>query len=144
MGLLKSWLLNESEENDNTPRECYGVKGMDSKPWRKTFKNQAECEKWVDANDAEIHGTRFLTNEEAELEDDLPIPEGIPEELGDEPPVTDPAPDTDKGNPEKGSDTALDLLNKIRSFVTDIEESLKSGSVTEKQMQWMIKNSKME
>jgi hypothetical protein len=40
--------------------EAYGVKGMNSTRWRKTFKDEAALEKWVDANDAEVHGTREL------------------------------------------------------------------------------------
>jgi len=38
--------------------EAYGVKGMQSRPWRKVFKNTDALEKWVDKNDAEVHGTR--------------------------------------------------------------------------------------
>ena len=37
--------------------EAYGVKGMNSNKWRKSFKDQAALEKWVDANDAEVQGT---------------------------------------------------------------------------------------
>jgi hypothetical protein len=38
------------------PIEAYGVKGMKSTKWRKTFKSLAELEKWADANDAEVIG----------------------------------------------------------------------------------------
>jgi len=40
--------------------EAYGVKGMKSTPWRKTFKSQAAFEKWIDKNEGniEIYGTR--------------------------------------------------------------------------------------
>lgn len=38
--------------------EAYGVKGMKSTKWRKTFKNQAAMDKWVEKNDAEVQGTR--------------------------------------------------------------------------------------
>jgi len=34
--------------------EAYGVKGPKSIPWRKTFKNQAEYEKWHDKNEDDI------------------------------------------------------------------------------------------
>ena len=42
--------------------EAYGVKGLNSKPWRKTFKSQEEYEKWLDANkgNVEVHGTRDI------------------------------------------------------------------------------------
>lgn len=40
--------------------EAYGVKGMKSASWRKTFKDEDALDKWVDANDAEVHGTREL------------------------------------------------------------------------------------
>jgi len=42
--------------------EAYGVKGMNSNPWRKTFKSAEALTKWAEKNDAEIQGTR---NEEA-------------------------------------------------------------------------------
>ena len=44
------------------PFEAHGVKGMKSTPWRKTFKSQAEFEKWLDKNggDVEVYGTRDL------------------------------------------------------------------------------------
>lgn len=38
--------------------EAYGVKGMKSTLWRRTFKNKDAMSKWVDKNDAEIYGTR--------------------------------------------------------------------------------------
>ena len=34
--------------------EAYGVKGMDSKPWRKTFKSMAAFEAWVEQNAGNI------------------------------------------------------------------------------------------
>lgn len=36
--------------------EAYGVKGMQNKQWRKSFKDSAALEKWCDANDATVHG----------------------------------------------------------------------------------------
>lgn len=38
--------------------EAYGVKGMNSKPWRKVFKNVEALNAWLEKNDAEVHGTR--------------------------------------------------------------------------------------
>lgn len=40
--------------------EAYGRKGTQSKPWRKTFKNQAAFEKWLEKNegDVTVDGTR--------------------------------------------------------------------------------------
>jgi hypothetical protein len=38
--------------------EAYGVKGGQSKDWRKTFKNREELNKWADKNDAETRATR--------------------------------------------------------------------------------------
>lgn len=37
--------------------EAYGVKGMQNKQWRKSFKDSEALEKWCDANDATVHGT---------------------------------------------------------------------------------------
>ncbi|CAB4129536.1 hypothetical protein UFOVP116_34 [uncultured Caudovirales phage] len=40
--------------------EAYGVRGMNSKQWRKTFKSQAAFDAWLKLNDGdvEVHGTR--------------------------------------------------------------------------------------
>lgn len=38
--------------------EAYGVKGMKSKPWRKTFKNAEALTRWAEANDATVDGMR--------------------------------------------------------------------------------------
>jgi hypothetical protein len=38
--------------------EAYGVKGMDSKRWRRAFRSIEALEKWCEDNDAEIYGTR--------------------------------------------------------------------------------------
>ena len=40
--------------------EAHGVKGIKSKPWRKTFKSQAAFEAWLDKNagDIEVYGAR--------------------------------------------------------------------------------------
>ena len=42
--------------------EVCGVKGMKSKPFRKTFKTQAAFERWMEKNgdDVEIHAFRDL------------------------------------------------------------------------------------
>jgi len=44
----------------NVGVEAYGVRGMNSKKWRKTFKSQEAFERWLDANegDVEVLGTR--------------------------------------------------------------------------------------
>ena len=48
--------------------EAYGVRGMNSKQWRKTFKSQAAFEAWLAKNegDVEVHGTRKLVGGVAE------------------------------------------------------------------------------
>lgn len=38
--------------------EAYGVKGMKSTVWRKTFKNADALLAWCEKNDAVVHGTR--------------------------------------------------------------------------------------
>lgn len=40
--------------------EAYGVKGMNSKAWRRTFRDQAAFEAWLEKNDVEVHGTRSI------------------------------------------------------------------------------------
>jgi hypothetical protein len=40
--------------------EAYGVKGMNSRPWRKVFKSYEAMQAWVEKNDAEVHGTREI------------------------------------------------------------------------------------
>lgn len=40
--------------------EAYGVKGMQSTKWRKSFKNEAALDKWVEANAAEVQGRRDI------------------------------------------------------------------------------------
>lgn len=48
------WVSDEEYE-ENKPVEAYGVMGMQSKPWRKVFKNTAELNKWTEKHDAEVH-----------------------------------------------------------------------------------------
>lgn len=38
--------------------EAYGVKGMNSTSWRKTFPNEEALNKWAEENSAEVQGTR--------------------------------------------------------------------------------------
>lgn len=38
--------------------EAYGVKGLKSTPWRKTFKDCAALYAWTQKNDAEVYGQR--------------------------------------------------------------------------------------
>lgn len=47
--------------------EAYGVKGMKSTPWRKTFKSSEAMEAWVEKHGAEVHGIRFLEPGEESL-----------------------------------------------------------------------------
>lgn len=60
----------EQDGSDNKKIEAYGVYGMKSKPWRKTFKNQAALEAWLEKNEGnvEIHGTRELEQSVEEAE----------------------------------------------------------------------------
>ena len=44
--------------------EAYGVKGMKSTQWRKTFKSVEALNAWLEKHDAEVHGTRELSLEE--------------------------------------------------------------------------------
>ncbi len=51
----------ETKKPAPTRIEAHGVKGMNSKPWRKTFASQAAFEKWLDSDAAQavtIHATR--------------------------------------------------------------------------------------
>lgn len=43
----------------STPIEAYGVKGMQSKPWRKMFKSLMAMEVWAENNNAEVQGWRI-------------------------------------------------------------------------------------
>jgi len=38
--------------------EANGQKGLDNRPWRRSFRDEAAMEKWAEANDASIFGTR--------------------------------------------------------------------------------------
>jgi hypothetical protein len=56
-----------AEEDDagqlkNGPFEAYGVHGMKSKQWRKTFRNQAAFEQWLNKNEGnvKVYGTRDI------------------------------------------------------------------------------------
>jgi hypothetical protein len=40
--------------------EAYGVKGMKSRPWRRTFKDADALSAWCEKNDAEVYGQRFV------------------------------------------------------------------------------------
>lgn len=60
--------------------EAYGIMGMKGKEWRKTFSNPDQLADWVDRNDAEVYGSRYLKN-------------GQPVEFGD----TESIPDSWKG-----------------------------------------------
>lgn len=64
--------------------EAYGVKGMENKRWRKSFKDQAALDKWCEANDATVEGTADLTKglkEAKKVKDDdyfIVIPDDMP------------------------------------------------------------------
>jgi len=38
--------------------EAYGVKGMKSRPWRRTFKDAAALLAWCEENDAQVYAQR--------------------------------------------------------------------------------------
>jgi hypothetical protein len=40
--------------------EAYGVKGMKSRAWRRTFKDADALMTWCEKNDAEVYGQRFV------------------------------------------------------------------------------------
>ena len=40
--------------------EAYGVKGMKSRPWRRTFKDADALMTWCEKYDAEVYGQRFV------------------------------------------------------------------------------------
>lgn len=40
--------------------EAYGVKGLKSMSWRKSFKDVDALNRWAERNDAEVHGVRDL------------------------------------------------------------------------------------
>ena len=40
--------------------EAFGVKGMKSTPWRKTFRDSNALATWAEKNSAEVHGTRSV------------------------------------------------------------------------------------
>jgi hypothetical protein len=40
--------------------EAYGVKGMNSRPWRRTFKDADALMTWCEKNDAEVYGQRAV------------------------------------------------------------------------------------
>ena len=45
-------------ESEGGPVEAYGVKGLNSTRWQKTFRNADALHKWAEANDAEVSGMR--------------------------------------------------------------------------------------
>jgi type II secretory pathway component PulM len=45
----------------NTPSiEAYGVRGMNSTPWRKIFKTTKALNAWIEKHNAEVHGIRDI------------------------------------------------------------------------------------
>lgn len=57
--------------------EAYGVKGMQSKQWRKSFKDEAALEKWCDDNDATVHGVADIKEGLSEGVEDMDLDELI-------------------------------------------------------------------
>ena len=51
-----------ANDSDGPEVEAYGVKGAQSKPWRKTFASPAAFERWLERNagDVEVLGSRFV------------------------------------------------------------------------------------
>jgi len=45
-------------EARNDTIEAHGIRGMDRKPWRRTFKNVEQMEAWCEKYDAEVYATR--------------------------------------------------------------------------------------
>jgi hypothetical protein len=56
--------INEAKEKI----EAYGVKGNNSKPWRKTFNSAKELEEWLNKNNAEVQGTCKINESAINLE----------------------------------------------------------------------------
>lgn len=48
--------------------ESYGVKGMKSAAWRRSFGSSEARERWCEQRDARVLGTRAVSREEAENE----------------------------------------------------------------------------
>ena len=72
--------LDEASDEYSIPEgkiEAHGVRGMQSKPWRKTFKNVDQMNAWAEKYDAEIHGTRDV--EQAKRGNLSPAAEGVEE-----------------------------------------------------------------
>lgn len=44
--------------------EAYGVKGMKSTPWRKTFKSVEALNAWIEKSGAEVYAIREINPEE--------------------------------------------------------------------------------
>ena len=49
-----------TQRNAKPTIEAYGVKGMKSTPWRKTFVSVQALNDWAEFNDAQVQGTRDL------------------------------------------------------------------------------------
>jgi hypothetical protein len=66
------------EETQKWQIEAYGVKGMQSKSWRKIFNSPEQLEKWCDVNDAEVQGTSYLLNGR-EIQSSMPEYQNLPD-----------------------------------------------------------------
>ncbi len=60
--------------NTNTPRvEVYGVKGLKSTPFRKTFNSYEAAGQWAESHDAEILGYREHGDHSVKISEDLGV-----------------------------------------------------------------------
>jgi hypothetical protein len=51
--------------------EAYGVKGLASKPWRRTFASAMALSTWAEKNSAEVHGQRFVEAGDAPISHEM-------------------------------------------------------------------------
>ena len=51
-------MAEKTKKTKSKKVEAYGVKGMASKPWRRTFRSLAALNAGLDRNNAECYGTR--------------------------------------------------------------------------------------
>jgi hypothetical protein len=55
-------VTTQAQDSAGTAKPCrieaHGVKGMQSRPWRRTFKDPASLLAWCEKNSAEVYGTR--------------------------------------------------------------------------------------
>lgn len=54
IGIMKRELIQRERIMENQKVEISGVKGMNSKPFRKVFKSEDALEKWMEKNGADV------------------------------------------------------------------------------------------